>query len=472
MRKTKIICTLGPASSSSERIAELIAAGMDCARLNFSHGTHEGHAEVFERIREASRAAGRPVAILQDLTGPKIRTGRMTGGGVSLADGDEVVVTTEDVLGTRERIPTTYTGLPGDVRVGDQILFDDGLIRMEALKVSDTEIHCRVVNGGVVKDRKGINLPGAHISLPALTEKDIDDARFGRKLGVDYVALSFVQGPEDIRLLRREIGDPSDGGAPIIAKLERPRAVERLDAIIAAADGLMIARGDLGVELPLEKVPIIQKSAIERTNAFGKLVITATQMLDSMTHAPRPTRAEVSDVANAVFDGTDAVMLSAETASGDFPVASVEMMSDIILEVEASPRYLSAERRVFLKDLPTFQNAAARAGVEAARDLGIDTIVAFTETGRTAGLISEYRPEARIIAFSPVPATLRRMAMFWGVSPQPIDRFDTTDDMFREVERFLIDRGICARGDAIALVAGVPPNQKQSTNLVKLHRLE
>ncbi len=471
MRKTKIICTLGPASHTPERIEALIQAGMDCARLNFSHGTHDDHAEVFRRVRQASERLGRPVAILQDLCGPKIRVGKMKGGKVTLEEGAEVTITTKKVIGTAARIPTEYEALPRDVQRGEPILLDDGLIKLEVLKVKKDEVKCRVVNGGVLKDRKGMNLPGSAVSQPALTEKDIADAEFGKQLGMDYVALSFVQGPEDVRALREILGDPMSGGTPIIAKIERPNAVDRLDAIIAAADGIMVARGDLGVELPPEKVPVIQKTAIERGNAFGKLVITATQMLESMTKNPRPTRAEVSDVANAVFDGSDAVMLSGETAAGDHPVASVEMMASIVMEVEASPRYRAQSNRAFLKDLPTFQNATARAAVSAASDLGIDTIVAFTETGRSAVLISEYRPEARIVAFTPVPATLRRMALTWGVMPQPIKRFGSTDEMFDAVERYLVERRICGKGEAIALVAGVPPNQRQSTNLLKLHRI-
>ena len=352
MRKTKIICTLGPSSNTPERIEALIQAGMDCARLNFSHGTHDDHAEVFRRVRQASERLGRPVAILQDLCGPKIRVGKMKGGKVTLEEGAEVTITTKKVIGTASRIPTEYEALPQDVRRGEPILLDDGLIKLEVLKVKKDEVKCRVVNGGVLKDRKGMNLPGSAVSQPALTEKDIADAEFGKQLGVDYVALSFVQGPEDVRALREILGDPMSGGTPIIAKIERPNAVERLDAIIAAADGIMVARGDLGVELPPEKVPVIQKIAIERGNAFGKLVITATQMLESMTKNPRPTRAEVSDVANAVFDGSDAVMLSGETAAGDHPVESVEMMSSIVMEVEASPRYRAQANRAFLKDLP------------------------------------------------------------------------------------------------------------------------
>lgn len=471
MRKTKIVCTLGPASDTPERIEALIRAGMDCARLNFSHGTHDDHARLAARVREAAERLGRPVALLQDLQGPKIRVGRFPGGRVRLEDGAEVTVTTREVEGAPDRIPADYPGLPGDVAPGEAILLDDGLLRLEVLSVDGPDVRCRVVHGGELEDHKGLNLPGTRLSLPALTDKDREDARFGRRLGVDYVALSFVQGPDDVTALRALLGDPGDGAAQIVAKLERPAAVEHLDAILAVADGVMVARGDLGVELPAEQVPVIQKRVIERTNRFGKLVITATQMLESMTHAPRPTRAEVSDVANAVFDGTDAVMLSGETASGEYPVAAAEMMASIIREVESSPRYRAAFDRAFMRDLPTFQNAAARAAVNAAQDLGIGTIVAFTETGRSAALISEYRPDARIVAFSPVPTTLRRMALLWGVEPEPIDRFETTDEMFEAVERFLLEGRHCAPGDAIVLVAGVPPNQQQSTNLVKLHRI-
>ncbi len=471
MRKTKIICTLGPTSNTAELIESLIRGGMDCARLNFSHGDHDGHRRVFDLVRNAAEKVGRPVAILQDLQGPKIRVGNLPGGRQELEAGERVTLLSGALEAEDGVIPVDYAGLAADVSVGDTIRLDDGLLGLEIESIEGPRVMARVIDGGWLKKRKGINLPGSAVSLPSLTDKDKIDLELGLSLGVDFVALSFVRSAEDVLVVRPYLGDPGDGGTPLIAKLERPQAVAQLEAVIAAADGVMVARGDLGVELPLEQVPVIQKLAIEKTNACGKLVITATQMLESMTHAPRPTRAEVSDVANSVFDGTDAVMLSGETASGEYPVESVEMMARIIEEVEQSERYRKSRDRAFMQGLPTFQNAVARAAVEAGVDLGIDTIVAFTETGRTAELISEYRPDARILAFTPVERTLRRMALTWGVMPLTCRRFDSTDAMFGAVEADLLNRGLCQRGDPLVQVAGVPPNQRQSTNLVKLHRV-
>ncbi len=465
------MCTLGPASESPEVVEGLIRAGMDCARLNFSHGDHAYHRRLFETVRRVSEACGKPVAILQDLQGPKIRVGRLPGGQVELPAGERVVLLAGAIEDDRGRIPVDYAGLADDLAPGHPIRLDDGLLGLEVERIDGREIHARVIDGGLLRDRKGLNLPGSAVSLPSLTEKDRGDLELGLELGVDYVALSFVRTPADLGPVRAILGDPNEGAPPLIAKIERPQAVEHLDAILDRAEGIMVARGDLGVEVPLERVPIIQKRAIDLTNARGKLVITATQMLDSMTHAPRPTRAEVSDVANSVFDGTDAVMLSGETASGAHPVEAVRMMARIIEEVEGSDRYRESRGRPFLSGLQTFQNAAARAAVEAAGDLGIDTIVAFTETGRTAELIAEYRPEARILAFSPEPRTVRRMALIWGVDPRSCRRFHSTDAMFGAVEEHLLRHGLARRGDPLILVAGVPPNQRQSTNLVKLHRI-
>jgi len=474
MRHTKIVCTLGPSSSEPAVLDRMVAAGMDCARLNFSHGDHESHRRTYNLLREAAERAGRPLAVLQDLQGPKIRVGNLPTGSRQLERGEEIVLrggSEANPEASEHAIGIDYPQLSGDVSVGDPILLDDGFLALEVLKVDGDGVRCKVVHGGLLKSRKGVNLPGAHVSLPSLTDRDKEDIEFGLSLGVDYVALSFVRGPDDLRAVRPYLGVPAEGGTPLIAKLERPQAVDCLEAVIAAADGVMVARGDLGVEMPLPRVPIIQKRVIELSNAAGKLVITATQMLESMTYSPRPTRAEVSDVANSVFDGTDAVMLSGETASGEYPVETVEMMANILEEVESSERFRGHTLPDFLRDMPTFQNATARAAVEAASELGIDTIVAFTESGRSAELISEYRPAARILAFSPEIRTRRRMALTWGVQPLPIARFDSTDEMFLVVERDLLDRGLCQRGDPIILVAGVPPNRRQSTNLLKLHRI-
>ncbi|MFW6369277.1 MAG: pyruvate kinase [Myxococcota bacterium] len=469
MRKTKIVCTLGPATSSKEQVLALIEAGMDCARLNFSHGSHEDHRRIFETVREAADLAGRPVAILQDLQGPKIRTGEMHDGAVSLEAGAETVVTTKAIEGTAEAFATDYEGLPGDVSPGDTILLDDGLLALRVLSAKGDEVRCRVVVGGTLRSRKGINLPGSRVSATAPTPKDLEDLDFGCSLGVDFVALSFVQEAGDIRRLRRRLEEVGCPEKPIIAKIERPQAVESLETIAALCEGLMVARGDLGVEMPAERVPGIQKTAIELANSRGKLVIIATQMLDSMIRAPRPTRAEVSDVANAVLDGADALMLSGETAVGTYPLEAAATMSSIISEVERSPRFEAGLSRAFLEQMPAFPNAAARAAVHAAMDLKLTTIAAFTDSGRTAQLISAYRPREGVVAFSPIPETRRKLAAYWGVSPEPIARFDSTDEMFSAVSEDLVERGICRNGEAIVIVAGVPPNQGRPTNLVKLH---
>ncbi len=469
MRKTKIICTIGPATSSPEMIEALIEAGMDGARLNFSHGDHASHAATYEMVRRVAEKKGRPIAVIQDLQGPKIRTGRMRDGAIELKSGQITTLTTRDVEGTPEAFQIDYEGLPSDVSAGEPILLDDGLLSLEVVDKDEGEIRCRVLNGGVLRQRKGVNLPSTRLSLSAPTEKDLEDLAFGLGLGVDFVALSFVQGPADVKRLRAAM--PAGDLTPIVSKIERPLAVEHLEEIIAASDGIMMARGDLGVELPAERVPAIQKTAVERTNAHGKLVIIATQMLDSMTRHPRPTRAEVSDVANAVLDGTDAMMLSGETAVGDFPVETTRMMSSIITEAERSPHYHRGVVRAFLKEMPTFQNAAARAAVNAAEDLGVSTIAAFTNSGATAALISEYRPGARLFAFSSLPRTLLRMALYWGVEPRPISPIDSTDEMFEVVGHRLLEIGACSPGDSVVIVAGVPPGEHRATNIVKLARL-
>jgi len=395
MRKAKIICTMGPASRDEPTLGKLVAAGMDCARLNFSHGTHEDHARAIANVRRASEIAGRPIAILLDLQGPKIRVGKIKGGKVKLEEDTEVTIVTDDVLGTAERFSCSYAGLPEDVTPGDPILVNDGAIRLEVVKAGKKEVRCRGLVGGILSDNKGINLPGTPVSIPALTDKDLVDLQFGLSQGVDYVAMSFVRSADDIRLIKRYA--PT---MPIIAKLEKPQAVDRIDEISQIADGVMIARGDLGVEMPLERVPLIQKNGIERTNYHGKIAIVATQMLESMIVSPQPTRAEVSDVANAILDGADSVMLSAETATGAHPVEAVRTMAAIIEEVERSARYQSLPGPTLDRGESTFATAVARACAAAAQQLGIGTICVYTRTGETARQIAEYRPQARIVGFT------------------------------------------------------------------------
>ena len=469
MRKAKIVCTMGPACREEPMLGRLVAAGMDVARLNFSHGTHEDHARTIANVRRAAEAAGRPIALLADLQGPKIRVGKIKGGKVQLTENSEVTITVaSDTLGTAQRFSCSYDGLPDDVTPGDPVLINDGAIRLEVIAVAAKEVTCRVAVGGMLSDHKGINLPGTAVSIPALTPKDIEDLHFGLAHGVDYVALSFVRSADDIRQIKRLA--PT---TPIIAKLEKPQAVDRIDEIAQIADGVMIARGDLGVELPLERVPLIQKTGIERTNYHGKIAIVATQMLESMIVSPQPTRAEVSDVANAILDGADAVMLSAETATGANPIEAVVTMGKVIEEVERSTRYQSLPDRMMDRGESTFATAVAKACVAAAGQLGIGTICVYTRTGETARQVAEYRPNARIVAFTASPETYRRMALYWGVVarrvPQP---FDSTDAMIAAMAQSLVGAGEAMRGEAIIIASAVPPNRATfGASMMQIHRL-
>jgi pyruvate kinase len=470
MRKAKIICTMGPASRDEPVLGKLVAAGMDVARLNFSHGTHEDHARTIANVRRASEVAGRPIALLLDLQGPKIRVGRLKGGKLKLEDGAEIVI----ALGAEAnnpapgKLPCSYEGLADDVSIGDPILINDGAVRLEVTKVGKREVKCRVLVGGLVTDNKGINLPGAAVSIPALTEKDVDDLIFGLSHGVDYVALSFVRTADDIRQVKRHAG-----ATPIIAKLEKPQAVDRIDEIAQLADGVMVARGDLGVEMPLERVPLIQKTAIERTNYHGKIAIVATQMLESMIHSPQPTRAEVSDVANAILDGADAVMLSAETATGEHPIDAVRTMAAIVEEVERSARYRSLPDPTLDRGESTFATAVARACAAASAQLGIGTIVVYTRTGETARQVAEYRPQARIVAFTASAEAYRRMALYWGVTARRVSTpFQSTDEMIATMSNVLIGAGEAMRGEAVVIASAVPPNRPTfGASMMQIHRL-
>lgn len=468
MRRAKIVATLGPASSTPEAIQTLVNAGMDVARLNFSHGTHDMHRANFEAVRRAAEKAGRPIAILQDLQGPKIRVGKLRDGKYLLVENEEVVITTD--LASAEdgsKVPCTYAGLPGDVQKGDPILLADGLFRLEVTKVAKRDVTCRVVVGGVLTDRKGINLPGTAVAIPALTPKDLEDLLFGLSLGVDYVAASFVRSADDVREVRRHAGS-----TPIIAKIEKPQAVERLDEICLAADGIMVARGDLGVEMPLERVPLIQKAAIEKITRFGKTAIVATQMLESMIQNPTPTRAEVSDVANAILDGADAVMLSAESASGAWPEKAVRTMGSIIEEVEKSPRFGSRPDPELASSNGTFATAVARAATAAAQQLGIRTIVCYSRTGETARLLSEFRSRANIVAFTPRADVYHRMALYWGVRARMVDPFRSTDEMLQTISAQLLASGDARRGEAVVICSAVPPDRPTfGASMMQLLRL-
>lgn len=479
MRRTKIVCTIGPASNSEERLEQLMHAGMNVARLNFSHGTHQEHALVIERIRAISARLGCAIAILADLQGPKIRTGILQERKpVTLRENAHVVITTHDTPGTSEIISTTYKQLPQDVKPGDCILLNDGLLELRVLDSSETDVHCLVVHGGELGEHKGINLPGVAVSAPALTEKDRDDLRFGVMHGVDYVALSFVRRPGDILEAKqciRELQLEQNGSdkkhlmpIPLIAKLEKPEAIVCLGDILEVVDGVMIARGDLGVEMAPEKVPLIQKRIIARCNELGLPVITATQMLESMITNPRPTRAEVNDVSNAVLDKTDLVMLSAETASGAYPIEAVQMMVRIILETEAGGKTAHQPQRQRLSQEKAVSHAARALSEEAS----VKAIVVFTQSGNTARLISQDRPRTPILAFTPSGRVYRQLALWWGVWPQCIEMQGFTDELMETVGKRLIDANLICAGEYVVIMGGLPFGTRARTNFVKLHRIK
>ncbi len=469
MRRAKIICTLGPSSSSAEAIEGLIAAGMDVARLNFSHGDHDFHRTLVNRVRAAAGKLGKPVAILQDLQGPKIRCLTMEGGAIHLAEGSRTVITVDDVVGTAERFGTLYKALPRDVSEGELVLLDDGNLTLKVLERTDRDVTCEVIHGGVLKDKKGINLPNTKVSAPSLTDKDIRDAHFGAEVGVDAVALSFVRARNDVRMLRRELAQGKSRPL-VIAKLEKPQAIDQLDGILEESDGVMVARGDLGVEMPTEKVPTLQKMICEQANRRGKIVIVATQMLESMITNPRPTRAEASDVANAVLDGADAVMLSGETAAGKHPERVVETMARIVKEAEQSDRarYVKVD---FLaaQEAQDFQNAVSQAGVRAAHELGAEAIVVYSTSGNTARLVSDYRPKVPILALVPSPAEQRRLAFAWGVAADVIDPPKTSEDLFAAIDQRLETRGFGRPGDTAVVLFKQPLQSSQRTNTLLLH---
>jgi pyruvate kinase len=467
MRRAKIICTLGPASREPAFIGHLIDEGMNVARINYSHGEPAEHAETIRAVRRQAEARGRPVAVLQDLQGPKIRVGRFAGGQVELEPGADFTLTTREVVGDETQCSTTYGGLPRDVKPGDVVLLDDGVLSLEVDRVDGPDVCTRVLVGGTLKNNKGINLPGVKVSAPALTDKDRRDLELGLAEGVDFVALSFVRSPDDVK----EALALCDGKVPVIAKIERPEAVERLEEIVEVADGIMVARGDLGVELGPEKVPLVQKRAIEATNARGKLVITATQMLESMMSWPRPTRAEASDVANAVLDGTDALMLSGETASGRYPLLALRTMARIVEEIEASARFKSRFDAATL-NFPTSANAIAKAAVVASRQMAARVIACVTESGGVARLVSEYRPEAQIVAFTSRPEVYRRLGLYWGVEPIMMTPAASFDEMLRSVCAALVERRACATGELVVIAVAVPLGAGLSANTLHIHRLD
>jgi pyruvate kinase len=473
MRRAKIVATLGPASQSPETIHKLLELGVDVARLNFSHGRHEDHADVLDRIRGASRRLVRAVAVLQDLQGPKIRTGPLKAGkiGVILESGRDITITTEgDFPGDETLISTTYRHLAEDVRPGDRLLVDDGLLELRVLSSDGVRARCEVVEGGVLKEHKGINLPGVALRAQAMSDKDKRDLAFGLAHGIDYVGLSFVRTPEDIATCRGEM-ERFGRIVPIIAKIEKPEALEHLDEIIAAADGIMVARGDLGVEIQPERVPSIQKEMLKKANAAGKPVIVATQMLESMIEHPRPTRAEASDVANAIWDGADAVMLSGESASGKYPLLAVQMMDRIVREAEAHLQLGVVRPPGIWSDPGPFNAVVAGAAVRAAHEAHAVAIVCFTLAGTTARLLSQHRPHVPVIAFSPDQSIRRRIGLYWGVVPKVMEPVRNSDLMCEMVSDRLLADELARPGDRVVLVYGSPMGIPGMTNSIRLHQI-
>jgi pyruvate kinase len=465
MRRAKIVATLGPATSSYDNVRAIIDAGVDVARMNLSHGSHEVHDGVYANVRQAAADAGKPVAVLVDLQGPKIRLGRFADGPHDLTVGDVFTITTEDVEGTKELVGTTFTGLPQDVKPGDSLLIDDGKVRVRVLDTDGVRVRTEVVVPGKVSNNKGINLPGVAVNVPALSEKDEDDLRWGLKLGADYIALSFVRDAADVVRVH-EIMAEEGRRVPVIAKIEKPQAVDALEEIVDAFDGIMVARGDLAVELPLEAVPIVQKRAVELCRRMAKPVIVATQMLESMTTSPVPTRAEASDVANAVLDGADAVMLSGETSVGEYPVVTVQTMARIVGSTEEH----GLERIAPLGTKPRTQGGAITlAAAEVADFVEAKFVCVFTESGDSARRMSRLRSAVPMRAFTPDEAIRRRMSLTWGIDSYLVDRVKHTDHMFRQVDEILLAEGSVVEGDKVVVISGSPPGVAGSTNDLRVH---
>ena len=475
MRKTKIVATVGPASRSDGKLRELMEAGVNVFRLNMSHGDQADHAKAIQSIRQISTELSLPTAILVDLQGPKIRLGAMSGDrAVSVRAGQKFVLTTDEVEGSLERASISYKLLPQEVKPGDRILVDDGMVELEVTSATHADITTKVLFDGTLKSHKGVNFPDSPLSIPAVTEKDVRDIRFALANEVDYLALSFVRSAADLLRAKEAMTDLSARARliPIIAKIEKPQALDEIDKILTVADGIMVARGDLGVEVATERVPMLQKTLIAACLKVAKPVITATQMLESMTHSPRPTRAEASDVANAILDGTDAVMLSAETATGQFPVESVQTMNRIACYTEDSskPFIRYDERRRSFNFLPTFSHSACHAAMIAANQLGVKKILVFTESGSTASILASLRPDQMILAFTPHPDVYRRMSLLCGVVPVRMDHVSNPAAMIQTAEKILLARGLAEPEETIVIVAGVL-QVSGATNMIKIHRV-
>ncbi|MEC3973914.1 pyruvate kinase [Amycolatopsis sp. H20-H5] len=466
-RRAKIVCTLGPATATPEKMRALVDAGMDVARMNFSHGSHGDHKQVYDLVRHAAAESGRAVGILADLQGPKIRLGTFAGGPVEWNNGDIVRITVEDVAGTHDRVSTTYKGLANDAKPGDRLLVDDGKVGLVVQRVEGPDVVCEVTEGGPVSNNKGVSLPGMDVSVPAMSEKDIEDLEFALELGVDFIALSFVRSPADIDLVHQVMDRVGKGRLPVVAKIEKPEAVYNLEAIVLAFDAIMVARGDLGVELPLEQVPLVQKRAIQICRENAKPVIVATQMLESMINNSRPTRAEASDVANAVLDGADALMLSGETSVGRYAIEVVETMGRIIEAVETDSPVVPP-----LTHVPRTKRGVISYG---ARDIGerlnAKALVAFTQSGDTVRRLARLHTRLPLLAFTPESSVRSQLSMTWGTNTHIVPWVDTTDQMIQQVDHSMLEMGKYQRGDLVVIVAGSPPGTVGSTNLIHVHRL-
>lgn len=473
-RYARIVATIGPASQDQDTMLRLIQAGMDVARLNFSHGTHEYHLETIKKLRSASLEAKKPITILQDLQGPKIRTGELENNAVSLVAGDRLFLTSNKLTGNKDIVSVDIPKLTEAVEPGGRILLDDGNLELVVVSVSGDRVETRVILGGTLLPHKGVNLPGAHLDISAVTDKDLEDLAFGLKNGVDAVALSFVRAPKDIHHIRQVIQKLSTIGdyVPLIAKLERHEALDALDEIVKAADGVMVARGDLGVEMAPETVPIAQKTIIDCANRHARIVITATQMLDSMIHNPRPTRAEASDVANAIFDGSDAVMLSGETAAGKYPVQAVETMDAIVRQAESQISHWGHWHGLDANDIVANDTYYITRGArELAYDRDVSAIAIFSKSGRSALMMSKHRPEVPILAFTPVPATFQRMNLIWGVKPYLVPNVNSIDEMLTAIETSIVESGTIQPGQQVILICGYPVSEQRPANLALLYTL-
>ena len=472
-KRSKIVATIGPASRNKEMLTKLVKAGANVLRMNFSHGTHDDHKQVSDMLNEVNEELGTNVCLLQDLQGPKIRCGMVENDGVVINPGDDLIITTEEMLGNSQKISTIYTAIVDDVKPGDKILIDDGNVELEVNEVKDKEVHTTIIHGGVLKSRKGINLPDSKVSAPSLTEKDIRDLEFGMLFDIEWVALSFVRTADDIKELRRRLNEKGVN-SKIVAKIEKPEAIEHIDEIIAATDAIMVARGDLGVEIPMERVPLEQKRMVKKCNRLGKPVIIATQMMESMIKNPRPTRAETNDVANAIMDGADAVMLSAESASGDFPVEAVQSMSRIIQEVERSINNIYNKYQEKEKEpSSTRQNdLLVRAACRLGESTKAKAIVGMTKSGYTGYRIAMHRPKSKIYLFTNNKYLLRQISLIWGVNGFYFDQQDNIDQTLDAIEKRLVKEGYLAKGDVFITTASMPAHWQEHTNMMKINEVE